>query len=331
MPRRRGPTPRYLHLRQMLILTLTRRFILLIACVTFLSLIWIQFDSSALQPIAEDLVEEAIENAKKDARYSEVYRKTSRLPKGLKYILLWTEKNYAPFYYFGEGQRMFIEKNCPVINCYVTSDRKFLPDTKDFDAIAFNGRNINDLDLPGSRSTFQKYIYVNMESADNYPVCHRRYDGFFNWTATYRLDSDIPYPYIKIKKDGQVIGPKKDMAWPDFPEVSEEFAEKLSNKSKAAAWFVSSCSSRNRRTELADKLATALKGYNHKVDVYGKCGSLNCPRNKENTCGSLLERDYYFYLSLENSFDEDYVTEKVLTALQHDAVPIVYGGANYSR
>ncbi|KAJ8728733.1 hypothetical protein PYW07_006429 [Mythimna separata] len=34
---------------------------------------------------------------------------------------------------------------------------------------------------------------------------------------------------------------------------------------------------------------------------------------------------------MENSFDEDYVTEKLLTALQHNMVPIVYGGADYTR
>lgn len=38
--------------------------------------------------------------------------------------------------------------------------------------------------------------------------------------------------------------------------------------------------------------------------------------------------DYYFYFSIENSFSEDYVTEKLLHALKHYAIPVVYGGAN---
>nr|XP_037877562.1 alpha-(1,3)-fucosyltransferase C-like [Bombyx mori] len=45
----------------------------------------------------------------------------------------------------------------------------------------------------------------------------------------------------------------------------------------------------------------------------------------------MIREKYYFYLSFENSFGEDYVTEKLLHALEFDAVPVVYGGANYTR
>ncbi|KAJ2937861.1 hypothetical protein O0L34_g18682 [Tuta absoluta] len=45
----------------------------------------------------------------------------------------------------------------------------------------------------------------------------------------------------------------------------------------------------------------------------------------------MIKNNYYFYLSFENSFCDDYVTEKLLNAVQNYAVPIVYGGANYSR
>lgn len=322
----------YVPLKQML----TARFLFLVTCISFaISLIWIQLVTVHEQPaVNESLVQEAIHNVERDSRYSVVYRKTSRLPKELKYILLWTSPDYAPFYYFGEGQRAFLKNNCSVINCYVTSDRRFFKDdTTKFDAVAFNGRNLISTDLPKHRSIHQKYIFFNMESADNYPVCSKNYDGFFNWTSTYRLDSDIPFPYIMVKnRYGEPIGPKKHMVWEeDAPGISEEYAEKLGNKSKAAAWFVSHCSSRSGRKDLANRLQKALALYKHTVDVYGTCGPLDCPRDKKNTCDKFLERDYFFYLSLENSFAEDYVTEKLLTALQHDVVPIVYGGADYSR
>lgn len=45
----------------------------------------------------------------------------------------------------------------------------------------------------------------------------------------------------------------------------------------------------------------------------------------------LMERDYNFYLSFENSICVDYVTEKFYNALLFNTVPIVYGGGNYSR
>lgn len=314
---------------------LTVRFLFMVTCISFaISLIWIQLVADSVPPAAnESLVEEAIKNVERDSRYSEVYRKTSRLPKELKYILLWTQKDYAPFYYLGEGQRGFLKNNCSVINCYVTSNRKFFNDTTQFDAVAFNGRNMHHQDLPSHRSMRQKYIFFNMESADNYPVCNGTFDGFFNWTSTYRLDSDIIFPYIMVRNSNrEIIGPKKGMIWPEnFPEISEEYSEKLANKSKAVAWFVSHCSTRSGRENMTKRLQKALAIYNHTVDVYGKCGPLDCPRDKKNTCDRLLEREYFFYLSLENTFAEDYVTEKLLTALQHDVVPIIYGGADYSR
>ena len=69
------------------------------------------------------------------------------------------------------------------------------------------------------------------------------------------------------------------------------------------------------------------------VHVYGKCGSMKCPRESPDAredCWSLLEKDYKFYLALENSICPDYVTEKMFEALKHDIVPIVLGGTDYT-
>ncbi|XP_052744653.1 alpha-(1,3)-fucosyltransferase C isoform X2 [Bicyclus anynana] len=286
------------------------RFFLLITCISLaLSVIWIQ--------------------------YAEIYRKVEKLPSDVKYILLWTRYDFAPFYYFGKGQKAFVDKKCPVINCYVTTDRNYFNgDVTKFDYIFFNGRNTEPLtksDLPLSRSPRQKYVYFNMESAVNIPVCKDIYEDFFNLTATYRLDSDIPIPYIQVKNtEGEVIGPKPEMDWVVGGSVDENLAMRLKNKTKAVAWFVSNCRSRNNRREYVNNLQKALEGYKLSVDIYGKCGPLTCPRKQKN-CSTILDRDYFFYLSFENSFSVDYVTEKLITAMQHDVVPIVFGGADYSR
>lgn len=332
----RGACPPYI-LRQ----TLTFKFFVRVTCLCFIaSIFWIQLNKEETTT-ANNLVKEAIQNVAQDFRYAELYRKKSRLPKNLKYILLWTRKDYAPFYYFGSGQQKFIQNNCSVINCYVTDDRNFFGgDITKFDAVAFNGRNLGKgtkvSHLPQSRSPHQKYIFFNMESADNHPVCDSVLDRFFNWTSTYRLDSDIPYSNILIKNnDGEVVGPKQNMRWYDEsfnePEVDEELLNRIQNKSKAAAWFVSNCNAKSGRKEFVDKLQNALEPYGLKVDIYGSCGTLQCPRHRQSDCNAMLERDYYFYLAMENSLVKDYVTEKVLTALQHYAVPIVFGGADYNR
>ncbi|XP_049878441.1 alpha-(1,3)-fucosyltransferase C-like isoform X3 [Pectinophora gossypiella] len=257
-----------------------------------------------------------------------------------KYILIWDYKNFAPQYYFGFGQEYFIKYNCSFQNCFVTDDKNFFGDNlKGFDAITFNGRFIESLNefqllqVNKKRYRHQKYVFLNMESAINYPVCKANFDNFFNWRVTYRLDSDIPMTYFVIlNMNGEIVGPKQDMKWVinDNNNAMGNITRNLNTKTKAAAWFVSNCKSRSR-FKYVEKLQTQLKKYNLSVDIYGPCGHLKCPRYQHSRCLAMLKRDYYFYMALENTITADYVTEKVLHGLQNDVVPIVRGGANYSR
>ncbi|XP_047995216.1 alpha-(1,3)-fucosyltransferase C-like [Leguminivora glycinivorella] len=257
----------------------------------------------------------------------------------LKYILQWTNPRMVPFVYMGVGQQTFIERKCQFTNCYVTSDRSFLGDVSKFDVIAFSGTDIIRLPFaevkPKIRSPHQKYAFTNIESADNYPVCSYFLDNFFNWTWTYRLDSETKWGYIIVRDaNNNVIGPKKNMHWmrlEDMDSVSEELSMELKNKSRAAAWFVSNCHTRSGREKYVMNLQKELRVYNLSVDVYGLCGPYNCSRDNEEACFQKIKTDYYFYLSFENSLSEDYVTEKLLSALKYNAIPIVYGGANYTR
>ncbi|XP_041980650.1 alpha-(1,3)-fucosyltransferase C-like [Aricia agestis] len=252
----------------------------------------------------------------------------------LRYVLQWTRRFSAPFDFMGEGNSAFVRNRCRHTNCYVTDDADYFLNQSDFDAIAFNGRDVIHLwpfQMPSGRTPRQKYIFGAMESPDNFPACDEALDGFFNWTWTYRLDSDFRWGYITIyDRSGAVVGPKIDMHWPPLDPVNDQLKWKLSGKTLAAAWFVSHCRTRRRREDFVAELQTELARYGLAVDVYGACGDLDCPRG-ERACDRLLERSYHFYLSFENSFAEDYVTEKLLTALDNYAVPIVYGAANYSR
>ncbi|XP_038212228.1 alpha-(1,3)-fucosyltransferase C-like [Zerene cesonia] len=238
----------------------------------------------------------------------------------------------------GAGQQGFIDRKCPNTKCFVTENRTYLRDYTNFDVIAFAGPEVVNMglyDLPKRRSSHQKFTFASIESADNYPICSDALNNFFNWTWTYKLDSEAKWGYIVVRdSENRIVGPKQDMHWiklPNMAPVSEDVKGILRNKSKAAAWFVSNCFSKSGRENFVKKLSIELIKYDLDIDIYGNCGILECSRDEEEKCNKLIETDYYFYLSFENSFSEDYVTEKLLYPLKHYAVPIVYGGANYTR
>lgn len=259
-----------------------------------------------------------------------------KLKLDLKYVLVWTSPTRDPIINLGMGLQSFINKRCSVINCYVSSNRELLKDVANFDVIVFHGPDLNDdpRALPQIRSSHQKYIFASMESSSIYPI-DIMYNNYFNLTWTYKLKSDEYYGYIIIRnKEGDIIGPREEMHWEKIEAmkpINETLMAILGRKTIAAAWFVSNCKAQSPRYLVAIQLMVELASYNMKVDIYGLCGTKQCPRENMIDCWRKLENDYYFYLAFENSFSEDYVTEKLLHALKHYTVPIVYGGANYTR
>jgi hypothetical protein len=69
----------------------------------------------------------------------------------------------------------------------------------DFDAIVFHIRNMDGrkraLPNPKERKSNQRYVMFLMESPLNDQFPYEKFKGFFNWTMTYRKDSDIQRPY----------------------------------------------------------------------------------------------------------------------------------------
>ncbi|XP_075982445.1 alpha-(1,3)-fucosyltransferase C-like [Anticarsia gemmatalis] len=71
----------------------------------------------------------------------------------------------------------------------------------------------------------------------------------------------------------------------------------------------------------------ALSEHSLVFDEYG-CENKTCP---EGGCLAAIEKDYYFYLVYEPEGVDDYVTDEVLKAYHHDAVPIIIGSADYTK
>ncbi|KAA0189923.1 hypothetical protein HAZT_HAZT001146 [Hyalella azteca] len=105
--------------------------------------------------------------------------------KNFKKILYWNEVFGAKDFWLGLGQEPFIEAGCRVTECYATHDRRLLPAER-ADAIMWHLR---------SPHTF--YIFWMLESAQYTYADLNTYNGVFNWTMTYRLDSDFPRPLVQ--------------------------------------------------------------------------------------------------------------------------------------
>ncbi|XP_042872436.1 alpha-(1,3)-fucosyltransferase C-like [Penaeus japonicus] len=225
----------------------------------------------------------------------------------LKKILFWNDAYQDKHFGFGEGHELFKQARCKVDACFATSDRSKFP-LEEVDAVIWHSRS-GDMSLPAVRSPHTRYVLWVRESA-SYPgnIIDFRYT--FNWTYTYRLDSDFLNAY------GFVIHRPHPLVYP----LPRNYA---AGKTKLAAWFVSNCHPPSGRDLVAKKLQDYMK-----IDVFGKCGPFTCRQNA--ICMQMLEKRYKFYLSFENSLCRDYATEKFFKILKLDIVPIVYGLANYS-
>lgn len=257
------------------------------------------------------------------------------------YLLIWGTYNIGLTSYLDKekGQEYFTNKKCRYQNCFLTDNKTYFSDVRDFDVILINAMTFNDyyITLPTNRSMNQKYVFLSDEPPAIHPV-PSHYNGIFNLTWTYKLDSDALFKYIIIKnKKGEVIGPKPNMNWMDVDDMeptSERIKQRLKDKKIAAVWVASHCETPSQREEYVKRLITELYKYSLQIDIFGHCGNDNidvqCAKGIEE-CNSLIESEYFFYLAFENSMSEDYVTEKLLTATTHYTVPIVYGGADYTR
>lgn len=255
----------------------------------------------------------------------------------IKYILFWKQvrRNKKNFFnkdeIYLQGQKLFIEQNCPHINCYITYNKSLLRSEKNFDAIVFNIHDIKKRRAyKMERSRHQKYIFKSFEPARDHPICNPALDNFFNWTWTYRLDSDIPHPFINIiNTKNTVIGPRTGIKWSeDILNTDNKFINKIKRKTKAVAWFIPNCKLKNKHHKFTMDLTNELSRFNYSLDTFGPCGQKKC--KKTDSCYKEIENNYYFQLVLEDSVTQDYVTEIVANAMLRVNVPIVLG-SNFSR
>ncbi|KAK4287389.1 hypothetical protein Pmani_039537 [Petrolisthes manimaculis] len=251
----------------------------------------------------------------------------------LKIILLWNKFFGMDHYEFGLGREPFVSAGCPETRCWVTTNRSVLvhpdthtlshpdthtlshPDTHPPHALIWHTYD-TDTSFPKYRSPTIPYIYFSMECPEilrRFGVDLTPYNNVFNWTFTYRRDSDVVLPYGEVMRLQH-----RDNSWDNI-----DFAQ---GKTKLAAWIASNCITTSRRESLVKELQEYIP-----VDTYGKCGTMGCGASRAWGCYQMINQDYKFYLAFENSLCRDYITEKVYNILELNVVPVVYGGVDYKR
>ncbi|KAK4025330.1 hypothetical protein OUZ56_014403 [Daphnia magna] len=279
----------------------------------------------------------------------------------IKTILFWNGPRRSEMTIFGTGHDAFVQHGCPVSDCEIVNSPYQYPDRPldSYDAILFN---FNDEFWLSKRPEYQRrphqrFVFFTQEPPPSIePMNIAGYTNYFNWTMTYRRDSDILLLYGRIR-------PK-----PSAPTTSEEIQariretrtkfncdrievddnkttgtasaicnEKTKKKKSLVAAMISHCTTDGRREHYIKRLKKHVK-----VDVYGFCdeddlgSGLRCEPHELLTstpeCYDMLESNYKFYLSFENAICSDYVTEKFFNIMSlRNIVPVVYGGADYAQ
>jgi len=105
---------------------------------------------------------------------------------------------------------------------------------------------------------------------------------------------------------------------------SSKWIPSIKRKTKKVAWISSTCRTSVQREHFVRELSKYID-----VDIYGECGSMHCGTTDE--CDAIIKRDYKFILALEHTLCSDFISERLFWTLNLDAIPIVYGKANYKE
>lgn len=118
--------------------------------------------------------------------------------------------------------------------------------------------------------------------------------SLFDYTMTYRLDSDFPVPYFRGL---------------DYRRAPVPLANKFETP---VGWIAGNCDAHSGRTFYLKELMQYIS-----IDSYGTClhnREFPSPEDRANI-NSLISK-YKFYIAMENSQCHDYVTEKLARCLE---------------
>lgn len=200
---------------------------------------------------------------------------------------------------------------CPFLSnrCDITIDYNRFSEA---DAIVYHMRD--DVDKARgnkNRRPNQRFVFALWESPAHTPNL-QSYHNFFNWTMTYRFKSHIiasyyfsngyihtsnNYYHLMIKENATKNLNLK------LKKLDHQLSDQILENKKLGtiAALISNCGSASQRM----RFIKVLKRYID-IKVYGRCGE-TCPENVD--CREFIAKNYYFFLSFENSLCQDYTSK----------------------
>ena len=172
-----------------------------------------------------------------------------------------------------------VKAHCPVTSCMFTADLSLVQQS---DVVVLYVDTLTD--CPLNRQPHQRFVFAQLESPDNTKMStindpRLRYD-YFNWTMTYRRDSDVYlrdyYGSVSVKrKNGTRITTKTtnsrsqhERVTPKSSHSNQKMETLISGKLKLVAWFVAHCSTPIRREEYVrqEMLPSSNNSASHLID-----------------------------------------------------------------
>eukprot|EP00794_Sanderia_malayensis_P005936 gene5936-6623_t len=242
----------------------------------------------------------------------------AKLNEDTKVILMYSTIWNQPQWHDIKGDKLhryFDDQGCEEKNCLITYNRKRLQraDALVFHAMDIEGHYWNRYRASKLRNLRQhvprkqQWLFLSHENPLDSVSLYKPYDGLFNRTVTFSRRSDVFFPYSSYKKlPRKVALPSKNYA---------------KEKDGFVVWAVSKCNL------MRQDYALELQRHVH-LTVYGRCRHFfqhqkQC-QHFDKQCMDEISK-YKFYLTFENDFCHDYVTEKYWERIMQESVPVVMG------
>ncbi|KAG9509165.1 Glycoprotein 3-alpha-L-fucosyltransferase A, partial [Fragariocoptes setiger] len=181
-------------------------------------------------------------------------------------------KIVPPDFGYPEGRKVFVDHKCRVNTCSLTFN------TDQADAIIFQNADVGfalkyNKNITNSRRLDQIWIAYLLESPvhtfdRHFERLTRSFYDLFNWTASYRHDSDIVTPYEKFLPYADTADDYYSQARfnkYNYSFIGEQTIELIRGKRKQVVWFSSNCFPNNDRYRYANELKKYIN-----VDIFGR-------------------------------------------------------------